>query len=31
MDALFRINREDGITVVCNLHHLDIARNIATA
>ncbi|AMJ63699.1 phosphonate ABC transporter ATP-binding protein [Bosea sp. PAMC 26642] len=25
MDALFRINREDGITVVCNLHHLDIA------
>ena len=26
MDALFRINREDGITVVCNLHHLDIAK-----
>ncbi len=25
MDALFRINREDGITVVSNLHHLDIA------
>lgn len=25
MDALFRINREDGITVICNLHHLDIA------
>ena len=25
MDALFRINREDGITVISNLHHLDIA------
>lgn len=25
MEALFRINREDGITVICNLHHLDIA------
>jgi phosphonate transport system ATP-binding protein len=25
MDALFRINREDGITVMCNLHDLDIA------
>ncbi|MGO4735913.1 phosphonate ABC transporter ATP-binding protein [Bosea sp. 2KB_26] len=25
MDALFRINREDGITVICNLHDLDIA------
>lgn len=25
MDALYRINREDGITVICNLHHLDIA------
>jgi phosphonate transport system ATP-binding protein len=25
MDALFRINREDGITVICNLHHLDVA------
>ena len=23
--ALFRINREDGITVMCNLHDLDIA------
>jgi phosphonate transport system ATP-binding protein len=26
MDALSRINREDGITVVCNLHTLDTAR-----
>ena len=26
MDALRRINREDGITVVCNLHTLDTAR-----
>jgi phosphonate transport system ATP-binding protein len=26
MDALHRINREDGITVVCNLHTLDTAR-----
>lgn len=26
MDALQRINREDGITVVCNLHTLDTAR-----
>jgi phosphonate transport system ATP-binding protein len=26
MDALRRINREDGLTVMCNLHHLDIAR-----
>ena len=26
MDALARINREDGLTVICNLHHLDIAR-----
>ena len=26
MDALTRINREDGITVVVNLHHLDTAR-----
>jgi phosphonate transport system ATP-binding protein len=26
MDALRRINREDGITVLCNLHHLDTAR-----
>ena len=25
MDALFRINRDDGITVICNLHDLDIA------
>jgi phosphonate transport system ATP-binding protein len=25
MDALFRINREDGITVISNLHHLDVA------
>ncbi|UFN48789.1 phosphonate ABC transporter ATP-binding protein [Roseomonas sp. OT10] len=27
MDALARINREDGITVLCNLHSLDIARS----
>lgn len=27
MDALRTINREDGITVVCNLHTLDTARN----
>lgn len=26
MDALQKINREDGITVVCNLHTLDTAR-----
>jgi phosphonate transport system ATP-binding protein len=27
MDALRRINREYGITVLCNLHSLDIARS----
>jgi phosphonate transport system ATP-binding protein len=27
MDALKTINREDGITVVVNLHHLDTARD----
>ena len=27
MDALRRINQEDGITVLCNLHHLDTARH----
>ena len=26
MDALRRINRENGITVLCNLHALDVAR-----
>lgn len=26
LDALRRINREDGITVVCNIHHLETAR-----
>ena len=26
MDALQRVNREDGLTVLCNLHHLDTAR-----
>jgi len=26
MDSLQRINREDGITVICNLHTLDTAR-----
>lgn len=27
MDALRRINQEDGITVLCNLHHLDTAHD----
>lgn len=27
MDALRRINQEDGITVLCNLHTLDTARS----
>ena len=26
MDALQKINREDGITVICNLHTLDTAK-----
>jgi len=26
MDALLRINREFGITIICNLHSLDLAR-----
>lgn len=26
MDALLRINREFGITIICNLHSLDVAR-----
>ena len=26
MDALRRINRDFGITVICNLHSLDLAR-----
>ena len=26
MDALLKINREDGITVLCNLHTLDTAK-----
>ena len=26
MEALRRINREDGMTVLCNLHHIDLAR-----
>jgi len=26
MDSLARINREDGITVLCNLHSLEVAR-----
>ncbi|MEQ9123737.1 MAG: ATP-binding cassette domain-containing protein, partial [Alphaproteobacteria bacterium] len=26
LDGLRRINHEDGITVVCNIHHLDTAR-----
>lgn len=27
MDSLARINREDGLTVLCNLHHLELARD----
>ena len=27
MDALAEINREDGITVLCNLHDVDVARS----
>lgn len=27
MEALRTINQEDGITVICNLHHLDTARH----
>jgi phosphonate transport system ATP-binding protein len=27
MDALLRINKHFGITVICNLHSLDLARN----
>ncbi len=27
MDALRLINREDGLTVLCNLHHIDTARS----
>jgi phosphonate transport system ATP-binding protein len=27
MDALRAINREDGITVICNLHAVDVARD----
>ncbi|ONG53579.1 phosphonate ABC transporter ATP-binding protein [Pseudoroseomonas deserti] len=30
MDALARINRDYGITVLCNLHSLDIARSYCT-
>jgi phosphonate transport system ATP-binding protein len=26
MDALREVNRRDGLTVLCNLHHLDTAR-----
>lgn len=26
MDALAQINREDGLTVLCNLHNIDLAR-----
>ena len=28
LEALARINREDGITVVCNIHHLETARSV---
>ncbi len=27
MDSLTQINREDGLTVLCNLHHIDLARD----
>jgi phosphonate transport system ATP-binding protein len=27
MDSLLRINRHFGITVICNLHSLDLARS----
>ena len=27
MDALLRINKHFGITVICNLHSLDLARS----
>jgi len=30
MDALAAINREDGLTVICNLHTLDTAREYCT-
>ncbi|PHK93241.1 phosphonate ABC transporter ATP-binding protein [Pseudoroseomonas rhizosphaerae] len=30
MDALRDVNRRDGITVLCNLHHLDTAREYCT-
>jgi phosphonate transport system ATP-binding protein len=30
MDALQRINRHYGVTVLCNLHSLDIARHYCT-
>ena len=30
MDALRQVNREDGITVLTNLHHLDTAREYST-
>jgi phosphonate transport system ATP-binding protein len=26
MDDMMKINREDGITVICNLHSLDVAK-----
>jgi phosphonate transport system ATP-binding protein len=29
MDALLRINKHFGITVICNLHSLDLARSYA--
>jgi len=27
MESLARINQEDGLTVLCNLHHIDLARD----
>ncbi|WP_333826412.1 phosphonate ABC transporter ATP-binding protein [Pararhodobacter sp.] len=30
MDALQRINAEDGLPVICNLHHIDLARRYCT-
>ena len=26
MDDMLKINREDGITIICNLHSLDVAK-----
>jgi phosphonate transport system ATP-binding protein len=26
MDDMLKINKEDGITIICNLHSLDVAK-----